>query len=605
MIEYQVVMKSPEAHLFEVTLSVRKPDKLGQTFYLPAWIRGSYMIRDFSRHIITLEASDATGPVQVKKLDKQRWRCAPASGPITLIYTVYAWELSVRAAHLDTTHAYFNGSSLLLGVSNQDEVTCLLTILSPVGQQFDDWKVVTSMEKMEVDKRGFGQYHALNYEDLLDHPVEIGGVTEADFAVFDVPHCIVISGRQRCDLKRLCLDFERMCSQHVRLFGELPVHDYLFLLTVVGDGYGGLEHRNSTSLLASRDDLPLEGMQEMTKGYRRLLGLCSHEYFHLWNIKRIMPAVFQEEGATQEVYTRQLWVFEGITSYYDELALVRSGCIDRKSYFELLAETVTRVMRSSGRFKQTLEESSFDAWTKFYKQDENAPNAIVSYYTKGAIFALVLDLHIRLQTDGEKSLDDVMREMWRRHGATGQGVPEGGFETVAAEVSGLDLSDLFDQGARSAVDLPVADLLKNFGVEMRMLPAQSSLDNGRVVDKMPASEAAKPVIGARLSIQGVEAKLLQVFDGGAAQAAGLSAGDIIIAVDHLKVNGQKLEKAIADCALGKSVTAHAFRRDEMMEFELQPMPAPADTCVFSLPVDLSKEHQLRQSDWLKSNGYED
>ncbi len=604
MIEYQVVMKSPEAHLFEVTLRVRKPDPLGQTFYLPAWIRGSYMIRDFSRHIITLEALDETGPVQVKKLDKQRWRCAPASGSITLIYTVYAWELSVRAAHLDTTHAYFNGSSLLLGVSNQDEMACLLTIHSPIGQQFDDWKVVTSMKKDEVDKRGFGQYHSLNYEELLDHPVEIGDVTEAGFSVSDVPHRIAISGRQRCDLARLCLDLERICRQHVGLFVELPVHDYLFLLTVVGDGYGGLEHRNSTSLLASRDDLPLEGMQEMTKGYRRLLGLCSHEYFHLWNIKRIMPAMFQEEGTSQEVYTRQLWVFEGITSYYDELALVRSGCIDRKSYFELLAETVTRVMRGSGRFKQTLEESSFDAWTKFYKQDENAPNAIVSYYTKGAILALVLDLHIRSQTDGKKSLDHVMREMWRRHGATGKGVPEGGFEAVAAEVSGLDLSDIFDRGARSTADLPVADLLQNFGVEMRLLPAQSSLDNGRVVDKMPAGEAEKPVIGARLSAQSVEAKLHQVFDGGAAQAAGLSAGDIIIAVDHLKVDGKKLEKAIADCALGKSVTVHAFRRDEMMEFELQPMTAPADTCVFCLPVDPPKEHQLRQSDWLISNGYE-
>ncbi|MGD8932585.1 MAG: PDZ domain-containing protein, partial [Chromatiales bacterium] len=517
--------------------------------------------------------------------------------------TIYAWDLSIRAAHLDTTHAYFNGPSLFLAIQGREQEPCECHILPPLAEQHKHWRVATAMPVHEVDAKGFGSYRVPHYEALLDHPVEIGDLDIYQFMVDEKNHRFVITGQHRSDLARICHDLAKICATHVQLFGELPIDEYLFLLWVVGEGYGGLEHRNSTSLICSRDDLPTNTDTEMTEGYRRLLGLCSHEYFHLWNVKRIMPAVFLSNGTQQEVYTRQLWVFEGITSYYDELALIRSGVIDAKNYFELLAQTITRVMRSSGRLKQTLEESSFDAWTKFYKQDENAPNAIVSYYTKGAMFALALDLHIRLHSAGTLSFDDVMRRLWQEYGKRGIGLPERGVEQVAIEVTGLDLQAFFDLGLRTTRDLPLAELLSQFGVAMHLLPAQSNDDKGRVLDRPPESVSARPVLGVNLTTRNNELTLLQVFDEGAAQAAGLAAGDVIVAVDNLRLNEKQLEKYIASTPQDKAVVIHAFRRDQLMVFKVIPQPAPADTCVFHLSETAPPEQRARFDAWLHTNGH--
>ncbi|MGD8590133.1 MAG: PDZ domain-containing protein [Chromatiales bacterium] len=604
MIHYQVSLQSPQAHLFQVTMSVPDTGSAELTLYMPAWIRGSYMIRDFAKNLVTLEARSGGKSLVVKKLDKQNWSVEPCDGVLTITYTIYAWDLSIRAAHLDTTHAYFNGPSLFLALLGRENEPCECNILPPSSKQFKHWRVATAMPVYQVDNAGFGTYRLPDYEALLDHPVEIGELDINHFKVDEIIHRFVVNGDQhRTDLARICRDLEKICSTHVQLFGDLPIDDYLFLLWVVGEGYGGLEHRNSTSLICSRDDLPASTDTEMTEGYRRLLGLCSHEYFHLWNVKRIMPAVFQANGMQQEVHTRQLWVFEGITSYYDELALIRSGVIDAKNYFELLAQTITRVMRGSGRLKQTLEESSFDAWTKFYKQDENAPNAIVSYYTKGAMFALALDLHIRLHTAGRQSLDDVMRQLWQEYGKQGVGLPERGFEQLAIEVTGLDLRAFFDLGLRSTRDLPLAELLSQFGVEMHLLPALSNVDKGRVTDQPTAPGAPRPVLGANLTTKNNELTLLQVFDEGAAQVAGLSAGDVIVAVDNLRLNDKQLEKYVASTPQGKSLVIHAFRRDQLMVFKVMPQPAPADTCVFHLAASIPSVQRARFDAWLHINGY--
>jgi predicted metalloprotease with PDZ domain len=372
------------------------------------------------------------------------------------------------------------------------------------------------------------------------------------------------------------------------MFGELPVQEYLFMLWVVGEGYGGLEHRNSTSLMISRRDLPARTMEKVSKGYRKLLGLCSHEYFHLWNVKRITPEVFLKQGTQQEVYTRQLWVFEGITSYYDDLMLLRSGVIQRQDYFELVAETMTRVMRGSGRYKQTREESSFDAWTKFYKQDENAPNAIVSYYAKGALFAMLLDLEIRLRSQQRHSLDDVMRLAWQRYGSTGVGLPEAGFELLVSEVTGEDYSELFDLALRSTGELPLKKRLKDFGVELHLLPAKSAKDSGGYLSDHPKPKPANPVLGAKWQEKNGSLFLLQVHDHGAAQQAGLSAGDEILALDGLRMNATDMERTVSECEPGSSIHFHIFRRDELMQFDVKPQPAPLDTCYFYLPDDLDE-----------------
>ncbi len=560
------------------------------------------MIRDFARHILTLKAESNAGPVRAIKTDKQTWKFDHCVGWLDLTYIVYAWDLSVRGAHLDNTHGYFNGPCVFLAVAGKEAETCELKIVAPTNPKYHAWIVATAMPPSEIDQNGFGVYHVADYEELLDYPVEMAELSQTEFSVCEKQHRFVVSGRHSADLARLCVDLVKICNQHVELFGELPIRNYLFLLWVVGDGYGGLEHRNSTSLMCSRDDLPAVHMDDVSAGYRRLLGLCSHEYFHLWNIKRIIPAVFQEESTKSEVYTKQLWVFEGITSYYDDLALVRSGVINKKSYFECLAETVTRVMRGSGRKKQTLEESSFDAWTKFYKQDENAPNAIVSYYAKGALFALALDLHIRVNTRNTKSLDSIMRQIWLTYGKTGDGLDEGDFEMIASQVTGLDLEAFFDHGVRSTEELPLQELLKKFGVEMYLFPAQSSNDKGRVADDPPQAVDAKPVLGARTTQQNQEIKLLHVFDGGAAQIAGLAAGDSIMAINGLRLNEKQMEQQFTNCPAEAFIRVHAFRRDELMEFMLPPKPASADTCVFYLPLNLPDDILSMQKAWLHGNG---
>ena len=602
MIRYRVKPVHPEAHLLEVRMEIPASVSFPLTLYVPAWIRGSYMIRDFARHIVTMRASCGENDVKLLKLDKQTWRIQDAcEDTLILEYQVYAWDQSVRGAHVDTTHAYFNGPSLFLGVKGYEAEACEVVISRPDGDRYANWRLAVSMPSVDVDVQGFGRYQVGDYEALLDHPAEMSDFSQVKFKVRDVNHRFVVNGRHHADLDRICHDLSRICEAQAALFGDLPVDDYLFLLWVVGKGYGGLEHRNSTSLMIGRDSIPSKTVTEMTPGYRRLLGLCSHEYFHLWNVKRITPEVFTQQGTSSEVYTRQLWIFEGITSYYDELILLRSGVIEIKDYFEMVAEGVTRVMRGTGRQKQTLEESSFDAWTKFYKQDENAPNAIVSYYAKGALVALLLDLAIRFRSDGEQSLDDVMRALWQRYGKLGLGLPEGVFEQLVEEVTGYDFKADFDRWIRSTEELDLIDRLEEFGVELHLLPAKSASDMGSVADKVPELGPGKPVLGVRSEQQDDGVMLQQVFDGGAAQAAGLSAGDLIIAVDGLRMDCKAMESYLAQRPVESQVKLHVFRRDELMEFEVRLLPAPADTAVFYLPAELDDKRRRLQAGWLQGH----
>ena len=427
----------------------------------------------------------------------------------------------------------------------------------------------------------------------------MGNFTLLSFEACGVSHEVAISGRHRADTHRLSVDLKRICEHHIRFFGEpAPVDRYLFLIMTVGEGYGGLEHRASCSLLCSRDSLPRAGEKDISDDYRGFLALCSHEYFHTWNIKRIRPAVFTPYDLRHEVHTRLLWAFEGITSYYDELALVRSGLISPASYLELLGQTATRVWRSRGRFKQSVAESSFDAWTKFYKQDENAPNAIVSYYTKGALVSLALDLTIRRATSGMRSLDDVMRALWERYGKTSKGVPEQAVEQIAEEATGLSLGAFFDQALRGTEDLPLPELLAEVGVAFGLRAAESQEDKGG----KPASVAAdKPaaVLGVRSVPEAGGCKLTHVFEDSAAQAAGLSAGDVLVAVNGIRVSGDKIGKMVGSHGVGETVSLHVFRRDELMEFQVELKAAPLDTCVLELLDAVDESTLACREAWLR------
>lgn len=567
MIEYRIRPLRPEAHLFEVTLTVAEPMPEGQAFSLPAWIPGSYMIRDFARHIVHVQARSHGESLPVAKRDKQTWQLPPCDGPVQLQYQVYAWDLSVRGAHLDTTHGYFNGSCVFLAAMGHEDQPCQVAIEAPQGHAYTGWQVATGLPRQTGSELAFGLFEAENYDALIDYPVEMGPFEYAQFEACGVPHWVVLAGRHKTDTARLCRDLKPICEHHIRMFGEpAPMDRYVFMTLVTGNGYGGLEHRNSTSLMCPRDDLPRRSDEpgKVRDGYRSYLGLCSHEYFHTWNIKRIKPAAFTPFDLSQEVHTELLWAFEGITSYYDDLSLTRTGLVSPQSYLELLGQTLTRVYRGQGRHRQTVTESSFDAWTRFYKQDENAPNAIVSYYTKGSLVALALDLTLRNLTGEQTSLDDLMRVLWQRYGQTGEGVPEQGIQPLAEEIAGTDMSDFFDLALYSTEDLPLAELLAERGVELHWRSAAGHADNGG----KPGKEGV-PHLGVRLVPDVMGAKIAVAFEQGAAMAAGLSAGDVIIAVDGLQATTQNIDDLLSCFLPGESLEIHAFRRDELMRFKVQ------------------------------------
>ncbi len=600
MIYYRITPISPESHIFSIVLIIAEPDKCGQVVSLPAWIPGSYMVRDFAKNIVTIAATAEEQPLFVTQLDKQTWRVEATAHPIEITYQVYAWDLSVRTAYLDQNRGYFNGPCLFLKVHGAEAEKCSLELRKPIGERYESWRVATSLKKDDLKSDGWW-FYADDYSDLIDHPVEIGVFEKAIFSVGSVKHEIVVAGRHNADLSRICADLQSICEEQKRLFGKLPLDRYLFQVMAVGDGYGGLEHKYSTSLLCNRSDLPTATTKakEISDDYCRFLGLCSHEYFHLWNVKRIQPAVFVNALLDSEIYTSLLWVFEGITSYYDDLILVRSALISEEKYLELLSHTITRVSRTLGRFKQTLAESSFNAWTKFYKQDENATNAIVSYYCKGALVALSLDLKIRFESGEKYSLDDIMRALWKRYGETGVGVPEDGFESLAKEVTGLDLTVFFDTYIRGLEDPPLEEQLALFGIKLKLRQKKNGTDLGGFVKHATKYESAVS-FGVKFTPNVEEAIVQQVFDDGAAQKAGISSGDVLLAIDGVKCTSGNIESLIAQT--GSSVDVHLFRRDELLKLSVMPQAAPNDTCELMLNIDATSRMVEARQLWLQSNG---
>ena len=599
-IRYTIVPKDLAAHLFAVTVAVDAPDPQGQIFFLPAWIPGSYMIREFARHIVQIDAVADGARVLLTKRDKHSWQAATCTGPLTLRYEVYAWDLSVRAAHLDQTHGFFNGTSVFLCVAGQEHLRHEVEIRHSDDPACAAWRVATALPRLKAKRHGFGTYVAADYDELIDHPVETGTFALATFQAYGTPHDVVITGQvPNLDMARLCADLTRICEAQIALFEpktrQAPMDRYVFMTLAVGDGYGGLEHRASTALICNRADLPVKGQATLTDDYRTFLGLCSHEYFHTWNVKRIKPAAFAPYRLTAETHTPLLWLFEGFTSYYDDLMLLRSGLIDEAAYFSLLEKTINGVLRGSGRSRQSVAESSFDAWTKYYRQDENSPNAIVSYYAKGALVALAFDLTIRADSAGKKSLDDVMRALWTGYGrdfysdatdgSSGRGVTDAEVEALFDAVSGMKLKRLFERWVRGTDDLPLAKMLAPFGV---------TLTDDR--------KDAKASLGARVVRDGCDCRLANVFEDGAAHRAGLSANDLLVAINGLRVAatnaGLNLETLLARYRAGDTVEVHAFRRDELMRFDVRLAPDAAACTRLRADATPAVAARLRQR-WLK------
>ena len=466
-VSYTVRVLDLHAHLFGVTLTIAKP-AAEQLVSLPVWIPGSYLVREFSKHLQRLQASQGRSSVPLTQQDKCSWQVHCQSGkPLVLSYEVYAFDSSVRTAWLDTQRGFFNGTSLCLRVHGQEDTPHQLTLLDAGLPK--TWQAATALAPAKTSQRGFGDYVAANYDELVDSPVELGSFWSGDFVAAGIPHRFIVAGAPPSfDGSRLLADTQAICEAEIRFWHgkrkpQAPHTHYLFMLNAVHDGYGGLEHRHSTALICKRADLPRLGQSPTTPrsdGYTTLLGLISHEYFHTWNVKRLRPAEFARYDYARENHTELLWFFEGFTSYFDDLLLRRAGLIDNAQYLKLLSKTINQVLQTPGRQVQSVAQSSFDAWVKYYRQDENSVNATVSYYTKGSLVALCLDLSLRQH--GKASLDLLMRALWKR--CQGGPMREADLLAELSQLADPSLSAQLQQWVHGTDELPLKPLLLQHGI---------------------------------------------------------------------------------------------------------------------------------------------
>ena len=520
-VRYTVSVHSAHAHLFAITLRVQSPAK-NQRVSLPVWIPGSYLVREFSQHLQNLCAWQGGQPTTLKQLDKHRWQVqCDAGAPLELRYEVYAFDPSVRTAFLDATRGFFNATSLCLQVPGQEDQPHALEL--EAGPETADWQVATGLAPHRVDANGFGQYLARDYDELADCPVEMGRFWSGQFTAAGVEHRFVVSGAGAwMDGARLLEDARRVCETQIAFWhgkaGEKPPFArYVFMLYASGDGYGGLEHRNSTALICQRSGLPRQRAPgekpaplKATDGYTTLLGLISHEYFHTWNVKRLRPAEFARYDYNAENHTELLWFFEGFTSYYDDLMLRRAGLIDEACYLQLVAKTLNQVRQTPGRLVQTVAQASFDAWVKYYRVGENTPNATVSYYTKGALVALCLDLTLR--AEGHSSLDAVMRELWQRR--KGGPMREADVLSALKRLGRRSFEGEMTAWVHSTAELPLPSLLQDAGAKVTH-------------ERAPLAQQ----LGLRVAEVNGSVVLKTVLRGGAAEAAGMAPGDEWLAIE--------------------------------------------------------------------------
>jgi len=588
MISYRIEARDPNAHLFQVSITVANP-AAAQRLSLPVWIPGSYLVREFARHLSGLSAKQGTRAVDLRQLDKATWLADCAGrGALVVQYSVYAFDTSVRAAFLDAARGFFNGTGVFLRAEGHEALPHRVELRAlPAG-----WQVATALPALKVDASGRGVYEAANYDELVDHPVELGRFWRGRFEARGVPHEYVVTGAlPDFDGERLLADAKRICEAQIDFWhgtqarrggashAKPPFARYVFLHNLVEDGHGGLEHRASTALISPRRDMPQRGKRDTSDGYVNLLGLISHEYFHTWNVKRLRPAEFTRFDYTQENYTELLWFFEGFTSYYDDAFLLRTGLIDASRYLRLVARTISGVAATPGRKVQSVAQASFDTWVKYYRADENTPNATISYYTKGSLVALALDLTLR--AEGHGTLDDVMRALWAA--SDGGAIDEAQIASALQQVGGRSYQDELVAWVHGTGELPLRALLERAGV---------------------AWAADAPTLAQRLGVRVNESaltgvKVSQVLRGGAAEAAGLSSGDELLAVAGWRV--RRLEDALRVIDAGVPAPLLVARDQRVLALNLVlPVELPLGAAGVSLlpaPKPSRPAHVLRKA-WL-------
>jgi len=590
-VHYRVEAASLHAHLFSITLTVARP-AAAQTLALPVWIPGSYLIREFSKNLQGLSARQGRKTLHATQLDKCTWRvdCATDT-PLEVRYQVYALDNSVRTAWLDSARGFFNGTSVFLRVEGQESAPHTLDLLA--HRSMVNWQVATGLSAVKTQKNGFGRYQAADYDELVDSPVEMGAFWTGSFKAGGIPHQFVVSGAPPSfDGARLLADTQRICEAQIAFWhgakpsgrrgAKAPQQRYVFMLNAVDDGYGGLEHRNSTALICNRKDLPRLGEPSLgpratnqSDGYTTLLGLISHEYFHTWNVKRLRPVELARYDYQCENHTQLLWFFEGFTSYYDDLMLRRAGLIDNATYLKLLTKTLNQVAQTPGRRVQSVAQASFDAWVKYYRSDENTPNATVSYYTKGALVALCLDLTLR--AEGRTTLDEVMRALWLR--CKGGPMTQGDLEATLALLGGRSYAKELSQWVHGTRELPAKGLLQGHGVKVLEEDSQIAQRLGLRVD-----ESA----GIRIKT---------VLRGGAAEQAGFACGDEWLGVEPATGRERsgwrlsRLDELPLYLARSSSATALVARDKRLLRLPLR-IPADDKTTRLAAADKLKLDHWL-------------
>ena len=549
-----VAMPRPETHLYEIAMEVDPGGATVLDLVLPVWTPGSYLVREFARHVRDFSAKGKNGrPLPALKVGKNRWRLSLPSkksespGLVSVSYRVYAHELTVRTSHLDSSHGYGNGANLFFYVEGRKDEPMDVAFRLPRG-----WKA-----SMALPARS-GVFRAASYDELVDSPFECGTHRTFDFRVKGVPHTLAIWGTGNEDAPRLVKDLRKLVAEAASLFGGLPYERYLFLAHLAPGARGGLEHRASQSVAID----PWAFKPE--KAYRDTLLLFSHELFHAWNVKRIRPEALGPFDYTKEVHTKDLWAMEGITSYYEVLLAVRAGLLTPAQGFEEWMTSWTGHLETPGRAVQSAEMASFDTWIRFYRPDENSVNVAESYYRRGQLLGLALDLTIRGATAGRRGLDDVMRLMWRRWGSKGRGYPEGAVEDAAARVlaSRAKARRFFDRYVRGTGTPDLGRLLPAAGFELRLVP---EADEG-VTEESPVKTRGD--FGWKTKTENGRLLVAEVREGGAAMRAGMSAADEIVAIDGVRASEDFLRRKAIEAGPGARIRATVFRRERIRELGL-------------------------------------
>ncbi|HEY9627337.1 MAG TPA: M61 family metallopeptidase [Coleofasciculaceae cyanobacterium] len=539
--QYQVAMPQPESHFFEVRLQVK-----GWSFNLldlkmPVWTPGSYLVREYARHLqdFTVSQGDADPTHQNqpvwRKCSKNHWQIeTDGASELTVRYRIFANELTVRTNHLDATHGFFNGAALFFFIPGFEKLPIQVTIAPP----YPEWRVSTALPPVAGQANTFV---AADFDTLVDSPFEMGNHQLYEFEVLGKPHEFAIWGRSNLAIDRLIADTQKVIQAEAALFDGLPYDRYVFLLHLASQGFGGLEHKNSCTLLYSRLGFRTDDR------YNTFIQLLAHEFFHLWNVKRIRPKGLEVFDYEAENYTPSLWFSEGTTSYYDLTIPLRAGIYNVKNFLRLLGKEISQFLMVPGRQVQPLSESSFDAWIKLYRRDANSNNSQISYYLKGEMVSLLLDLLIRAKHGNGRSLDDVLRILWRQFGQPEIGFTPEQLEEAIETVAEADLSEFFSRYLHTTAELPFNEYLEPFGLQLQPENLANLPPHLGIIAK---SENGREVIKF-------------VESGSPAQQAGLDPEDELLAIDGLRVKAEQLSDRLKDYAPGDTLSFTLFHQDEL------------------------------------------